>query len=229
MKKKIDREKCSLFEEMLMWTSYRYCIGRHTYVTFLAGEMAQHYYNKLTDERMEFTANDIRREIMDHLQWLPFKFRIHRWYDYDDFNPIDVLMKFFNEYNIDSYEEFVKICNLEYDVNKDTFTFERKEPTIKSYFSTSDIDELIPWEELAACFDKKNHKMITVEYNGKTETHECFKSWVRQTVPVEDKPGYVRHTEWGWIPVWVDVNNYLEKGNYHSYLNWEYIKEVKDM
>ena len=52
-KKSIEKEQCSLFEEMLMWTSYRYCIGRHTYVTSLAGEMAQHYYNRLSDESNE--------------------------------------------------------------------------------------------------------------------------------------------------------------------------------
>lgn len=227
MKKKTEREHCSLFEEMLMWTSYRYCIGRHTYVTSLAGEMAQHYYDRLSDERMEFTASDIRREIMDHLQWLPFKFRIDRWYDTDTYNPIDVLMTFFKEFDINSYEDLTTICDLKYDVNHNEFKFERKEPTIKSHFSQFDIDELIPWEELAACFDKKNHKMVTVEYNGKTETYECFKSWVRKTVPVEDKPGYVRMVDWGWEPVWVDVKNYLEKGNYHSYMNEEFIKDIK--
>ena len=227
MKKKAEKEKCSLFEEMLMWTSYRYCIGRHTYVTSLAGEMAQHYYDRLTDERMEFTASDIRREIMDHLQWLPFQFRIQRWYDKDDFNPIDVLMTFFNKYDIKSYEDLTTICNLEYDVNHDIFTFERKEPTIKSHFSQFDIDELIPWEELAACFDKKNHKIITIEYNGKTEKHECFKSWVRKTIPIEDKPGYVRSADWGWEPVWVDVKSYLENGNHHGYLNEDYITNIE--
>lgn len=227
MKKKTEREKCSLFEEMLMWTSYRYCIGRHTYVTSLAGEMAQHYYDRLTDERMEFTASDIRREIMDHLQWLPFNFRIQRWYDADAYNPIDVLMTFIKDFDIKSYDEFITYSKVEYDVNHDLFTVERKEPTIKSHFSLFDIDELIPWEELAACFDKKNHKMVTVEYNGKTETYECFKSWVRNTVPVEDKPGYVRMADWGWKPVWIDVKNYLERGNNHSYMNEDYITKVE--
>lgn len=228
-KKTTEREKCSLFEEMLMWTSYRYCIGRHTYVTSLAGEMAQHYYNRLTDERMEFTASDIRREIMDHLQWLPFNFRIDRWYDQDAYNPLDVLMTFLQKYNVNTYEEFITYSKLEYNVNNDVFTFEKKIPTIGSHFNTYDIDELIPWETLASCFDKKNHKLITVEYNGKTETYECFKTWKRKCVPVEDKPGYVRHADFGWEPVWVDVNNYLEKGNYHSYLNEDFITKIEDM
>ena len=107
-KKSTEREQCSLFEEMLMWTSYRYCIGRHTYVTSLAGEIAQHYYNRLSDERMEFTATDIRKEISDKLQWLPFNFKIHRMYDSDPFNPLDALLTFIQKNNIDTIDELYK-------------------------------------------------------------------------------------------------------------------------
>lgn len=225
MKKK--SEKCSLFEEMLMWTSYRYCIGRHTYVTSLAGEMAQHYYDRLTDERMEFTAADIRREIYNHLKWLPFSFEIRRMYDSDPFNPLDVLFEFIDTNDINSYDELVKYSTILYDSHTGSYQFNKCEPTIRSYFSINDIDDLIPWETLASCFDKKNHKMITVEYDGKTETYECFKTWKKKCVPIEDKPGYVRQVNFGWEPVWVDVKNYLENGNYHSYMNEEFIKDIK--
>lgn len=228
-KKTTERKKCSLFEEMLMWTSYRYCIGRHTYVTSLAGEMAQHYYDRLSDERMEFTASDIRREIMDHLQWLPFNFRIQRWYDSDAYNPIDVLMNFIEKYDIKSYEEFITYNKVEYDVNHDVFTFEKKEPTFESYFNLSDIDDLIPWETLAACFDKKNHKIITTEYDGKVNTYECFKTWVRKSVPCEDKPGYYRQAEFGWEPRWIVVDEYLKTGNIYKTLNEKFITKVEDI
>ena len=87
--------KCSDFEEMLMWTSYRYCIGRHTYVITMADDIGKHYYNKLSKERKEFTAQDIRNEIMTHLSYLPFSFRIHRTYNDDIFNPISALFNFF--------------------------------------------------------------------------------------------------------------------------------------
>ena len=222
------KEKCSLFEEMLMWTSYRYCIGRHTYVTSLAGEMAQHYYDKLSDERLEFTANDIRMEIYDKLQWLPFKFNIHRMYDSDPLNPLDVLMEFIDRLGIMSLDQFLSYSNIEYDVHNDKFEWEKKTPTIKSYFSISDIDDLIPWNNLAACFDKKNHKIITTEYDGKTETYECFKTWVRKSVPCEDKPGYYRQTEFGWEPRWVVVDEYLKTGNTYKTLNEDFIKDIKE-
>ena len=223
------KEKCSLFEEMLMWTSYRYCIGRQTSVSSLAGEMAQHYYDKLTDERMEFTASDIRREIYDKLQWHPFNFKIHRMYDSDSFNPLDVLLTFIQKHNIDTIDEFCKYANLEYDAHTDEYKFETKTPTIKSYFSASDIEDLIPWENLAACFDKKNHKIVTTEYEGKTETHRCFKSWKRVSVPCEDKPGYYNVSEFGWIPIWVVVDEYLKTGNTNRYLIDEFITKVEDI
>ena len=71
MAKKVSKkvEHCSLFEEMLMWTSYRYCIGRHTYVVTMAYDIAQHYYNKLTDEQKEHAADDIRQQILHQLLW----------------------------------------------------------------------------------------------------------------------------------------------------------------
>lgn len=227
MKKKTN-ERASLFEEMLMWTSYRYCIGRHTYVTSLAGEMAQHYYNKLSDDRLEFTANDIRREIYDRLQWLPFKFNIHRMYDSDPFNPIDMLMTFLEKYDVKTMDDFLTFSCIDYDVHTDTYLFENRTPTIKSYFSISDIEDLLPWADLASCFDKKNHKMITVEYNGEKSTYRCFKSWRRISVPCEDKPGWCRAAEFGWEPVWVDIDSYLKAGNTNIILNSDFIKEIND-
>ena len=226
--KSTEREQCSLFEEMLMWTSYRYCIGRHTYVTSLAGEMAQHYYNRFSDERMEFTATDIRREIYDKLQWLPFNFNINRMYDSDSFNPLDVLLTFIQKNNIDTIDELYKYSSIEYDAHNGEYMCEIKKPTIKSYFSSSDIEDLIPWENLAACFDKKNHKIVTTEYEGKTETHRCFKSWKKVSVPCEDKPGYYRTSELGWTPIWIVVDDYLKTGNTNRYLIDEFITKVED-
>ena len=229
MKKSTERECCSLFEEMLMWTSYRYCIGRHTYVTSLAGEIAQHYYNRLSDERMEFTATDIRGEIYDKLQLLPFNFRIHRIYTNDSLNPLDGFLTFIQKNNIDTIDELYKYTNIEYNAHTDEYNFEIKKPTIKSYFSVSDIDDLIPWENLAACFDKKNHKIVTTEYEGKTETHRCFKSWKRVSTPCEDKSGYYKVSEFGWESIWVVVDEYLKTGNTNRYLADEFIINVENI
>ena len=73
-KTKKQQEKCSMDEEMLMWTSYRYCIGRKTYVSSLASYIAKKYYPILSEQRMLFTAQDIRNEIEDHFNWNSINF-----------------------------------------------------------------------------------------------------------------------------------------------------------
>ena len=54
-------------EEMLIWTSYRYCIGRETYVNSLAPYIGNKYYNRMSDDMAEKMAQDIRNCIGDCL------------------------------------------------------------------------------------------------------------------------------------------------------------------
>ena len=49
MGKNTKKTQLSLDEEMLFWTSYRYCIGRHTYVNSLAEYMAKKYDGDLNN------------------------------------------------------------------------------------------------------------------------------------------------------------------------------------
>ena len=94
-KKKLNKQ-ATKFERMLMWTSYRYCIGRHTYVVTMADEMAEHYYSRLDDAEKLHTAIDIRREIMTQLRLaLPFDFDIDAYAPDRGLNPLKTLMRFF--------------------------------------------------------------------------------------------------------------------------------------
>ena len=54
------------FEEMLMWTSYRYAIGRKTYVSCLAHEIPQHYYEKLSKEKGGLTGRMNNKNFVDN-------------------------------------------------------------------------------------------------------------------------------------------------------------------
>ena len=100
-----------------MWTSYRYAIGSKTYVSCLAYEIPQHYYHRLTPERRQFTAYDIRREICEHLRIvLPFGFRIDRMTDKDKLNPLDTLFTFLNR-DVDSFDVMLTLANLVYDAH----------------------------------------------------------------------------------------------------------------
>ena len=65
----IKKPELSLDEEMLMWTSYRYCIGRKTYVNSLASYMAKKYYPLMSASQRQNAAFDIRRTIGDCLQF----------------------------------------------------------------------------------------------------------------------------------------------------------------
>lgn len=222
--KKIE-EKCSLDEEMLMWTSYRYCIGRRTYVTEMAYYIAQKYYPILSDERRLFTADDIRREIFDKLKWVVPNYEIHRFYSEEPFHPLENLFEFINRENINSVEEFITYANINYDVPKDKFTFDKCTPNVRKYVNTSDFEDLIPWMDLANCFDTKCHKIA--ELNDGTEV-EVFPSWQRKSVKMEDSDMY-RITSFGWEPIWKSVNDFIRKGRNMYYIPLKNIKEFKDI
>lgn len=227
MAKKNKMNTCSDFEEMLMWTSYRYCIGRHTYVVSMADDMAQHYYNKLSDEKKNFTAMDIRREITDRLRFLPFTLDIHRWYSNDEYNPLKVLFTYFEIEGIKSIEELATISRIEYDVHKDEYTSNRCESNFKSYISKMDIDDLIPWENLASLFDVKNHKMLILKDGTKVEGYQA---WTQKIVPCEVKDGvqYYRNAEFGWYQIWKSVDDTVAGKKYH-YIPAESIVKIEDL
>lgn len=206
---KKKNEECSLFEEMLMWTSYRYCIGRKSYVSCMSHEIPKAYYHRLSDERKQFVANDVRGEILDHLRWLPTGIKINRTYNTDELNPIKVLMEFFTRENIQSFDEFLTYRDLSYDSHKGEYTFTKCSPTIKSYYSPSDIGDLVDWETMASCFDIANHKTIRGE--------ECFRTYTQKLVPMEGKSGYYRSLPFGWEPIWIPLNQYLAHGEHCSY------------
>lgn len=215
-----------------MWTSYRYCIGRHSYVVSMADDMAVHYYNKLSTDRKQFTALDIRREIRDHLRILPFTFNISIWsYKEDEYNPLKVLFNFFEKEHISSIEELSTIARIDYDAHKDKYTFSRCESTFKSYISASEIDDLLPWENLASLFDIKNHKILTLK-NGKRV--EGFKAWVRKSIPLKDKMDMSSNTTYyvdapfGWEEIWKSVEETVG-GNKYFYIPTENISKIEDL
>ena len=78
-------------------------------------------------------------------------------------------------------------------------------------------------------FDKKNHKIITVEYNNEVKEIECFESWRQVTKPIKGEPGYVRSVAWKYERCYKSVESYLADGEYCGTLNPEYIKKVENI
>ena len=52
------------FEKMLMWTSYRYCIGRKSYVVTMADEIALNFAYRLDHNERLSTAKDNSADVM---------------------------------------------------------------------------------------------------------------------------------------------------------------------
>ena len=231
MKQKTENktEGCSLFEEMLMWTSYRYCIGRHSYVVTMANDIAKHYYNKLSDAQKQHASEDIRSTIFDTLRFHTPNLEIHRTYNQDEFNPIKALLTFIERENIQTAEEYFNYSKIIYHAHTDEYEAYNQKPTFKTFNSASDIEDLIPWENLASLFDIKNYK-IAVLSDGSEVT--VFPSWQRKHRVIETSPDekFITYQDcpFGWEQIWRPVEK-CSCGRFNFYVPKENIIEIKNI
>lgn len=228
-----NKQQLSIDEEMLMWTSYRYCIGRKSYVCSLAPYIGKKYYPLLSDERAQFAANDIRNCICDILRFNHPCFKYEGSVGNEERYPMADYIAWLNEnvncsndlYNIESitcYKDgYGEKYDKKYDVCKKTRPYE--------HVFDSDIDNLLVWETLASLFDKKNHKMITVNYDNEIKDIECFPVIVKKHKPVEENPMFCARVPWRWETVWMSIDGYITRGDRAGYLNEDFIVEIKDM
>ena len=217
-------ERATEFERMLMWTSYRYCIGRHTYVVTMADEMAEHYYNRLDDAEKLHTAIDIRREILTQLRLsLPFDFDVNVYANERELNPLKTLMRFFEREGVKSIKELYNYSYVGYDARDYEFDVMKWkcEPKPIQLLQTYHIDDLIPWERLASCFDVSQHCLVTTKDGQKVRS---FTSWERNTIPAEEK-GYYHNADFGWHEVLVPLDEYI-KGNAHRRINEDLVNKI---
>lgn len=234
MEKIKNKMECSLDEEMLMWTSYRYCIGRKSYVTTLASYIAQKYYPILNNDRLEYAARDIRGCILDNLHWTPFEFSYEGTVCYEDRKPLEDWFTFVTENNIDTIEKMLVIDKVSVyhetyqkgEIHKYHITYKTSE--VQKYVSQTDIDTLIPWMNLASLFNKKNHKLLHVKYDNKEEDILAFESWVTDIKECEDSPGYYRIWPWHWKKVYISVDEFVNKGEYSGYIAPQFIEKIQD-
>jgi len=166
-------------EQQLIWFSYHYAMGRHSYAASLCDDIAQYAPQIMSEKRLIFTAFDIRREIAQKLTWSPCAFKLPIDYERNH-GPLDELVKFLISNNINTKEELAKYSWIElvqdYDGNTSYRTELAKEETKYSFF-TMDIEDLMGWEDLSFLLDPQFHKKCLVRYNGKEETIKYFNSW----------------------------------------------------
>lgn len=219
-KTKLNKQ-ATKFERMLMWTSYRYCIGRHTYVVTMADEMAEHYYSRLDDAEKLHTAIDIRREIMTHLSYtLPFDFDIMYATD-RELNPLKTLMRFFERDGVKSVKDLYGYSYVGYDAKNDMFDIRKCNPKSIQLLQSYHIDDLIPWERLASCFDVSRHCIVTMKDGQQVR---AFISWERNVIPADEK-GFYRNADFGWHEVLVPLDEYI-KGNARLRINKDLVTEI---
>lgn len=236
MVKKTKLTQCSLDEEMLMFTSYRYCIGRKTYVNSLAPYIGKKYYPLLSAERAEFTAQDIRRCIGDCLQFHHPSFTYDGTVSAKEQNPLSDYIVWLNNNVSDNsdlqgikeivcYKDSYKVAEpKKYDVVR----CERKTLEVFEH----EMSDLLEWDTLASLFDRKNHKLVTTEYNGETRVIRCFEAWTKASVPTGEKQGnlmWYKPIPWKYVKVFMSVSAYLECGRHTGYLREECIIDVKDV
>ena len=166
-KNDITIDKSSI--EDFIWMSYRYCIGRKTIASAMHSNTIKTLINNnpnvLSEERIKFMVDDIRKEI-NHV--------LHAYSDnvvIEGFNSSDVFSLLFYSLN-DNYDLLTKFTVDTYQ-NK-VFT-EKLKKEIDYYKSFRTLyDDLLPWVRLANSLDKECYKKITVEYNNQIEEHTVY-------------------------------------------------------
>lgn len=187
------------FLEDLLWTSYRYCIGRHSYVCSYAFNMADYFYDRLSDDHKIHYAKDIRDCIAECLERSSFNFT----YDWTVPNkrPLEDFIECLNSLedvsNITHIEAYIEDGKMNYSICRTS-----------SHPDMWDIIDLLPWMDLASLFDVSNHKLVTCD-NG--ETIRVYESYVQRREECEESGNLVfgKPIAWKYDKVYRPVNDKL--------------------
>ena len=210
-----------------MFTSYRYCIGRQTYVTSLAQYIGKKYYPLLSAEKAEHTAQDIRNCIADVLNYGSLTFS----YDgtVSERDALSDFLAWLND-NIESEKDLMGIDTIE------CYKVDYKPDTPKKFFVTkkkhyefpkyeTDFTDLLDWHKLSSLFDRKNHVKVWVNYEGKEECIECFYAWEKALALQDD--GYYKRIPWKYTKSLISVDRYLEKGELAGRIDEAFITKIE--
>ena len=160
----------------LLWTSCRYCIGRHTYISTYAYDYANELYDKISKDEMKHDAKDIRYEIEIYLRThCSFTVVNKSEYEYD---ALSLYITFLNsQEDIKNYNDILRIKHIECTIDKTGNVIYNREDntdddTKHVYFN--DLYDLLSWMDLANTFDDDSHYMIETTAG---EQIECIKSY----------------------------------------------------
>lgn len=219
------------FLKNLMWTSCRYCIGRHSYVSSFAKDIGKYFYYKLNDNDLQQQAYDIRRQIADYLQFQPFNFQIQFDYSKEKSKPLELFFEFVNTQDTTDKEWLSKISHIDAYCGSDGSVKYDVEHYKNIPYSTTvyehEILDLLPWMDLASLFDVKNHKDVWYDDGKDKHGHiKCYESYINETVE-EKREGavvYLTPTPWKYKKVYRPVMD----GVSNSYIEPSIIKKIEN-
>jgi hypothetical protein len=220
-KDKKELKKMTDFEYDCVWMSIRYAIGRHTIASnHHAGAIVSNCYGRfITEERQEFTAYDINREIEMKLRWI-FDFYCNEYElgGRENYRPLDLFFEFLNEYDITSAEQLknIKRIYMKYDntLKKVVYDVKYEEEGGRERFAhASDIGDLEIWQLAANCLDRTTHKKAIL-----IDGSECvyFDGWMRGS----------GKGDLYYVKKHIPVDSFLKNWVAISYIPDENIKEI---
>lgn len=203
----------------MMWYSVHYGVGSHTYAGSHCHDIVQYGREVLSQERQKFMAYDIRREISWHLR---ISLRFHLPTDAERrLNPIDLMIRFLKKKDIHTDEQLALYKRIEVKENRMgeiNYDVEFEEDMSKRYSVglLSEIDVLLPWDDLAKYFDPKMHKHCKIKFNGEEIITEYFESWERK---------YGEPLAFPYRLLKKPIKKYEQNPYICTYINEEYIVE----
>lgn len=165
------------FKETCIWMSYRYAIGRKSIASVSHARDIARHLDWIPDNRKEFTGKDMMKEINDKLNWYP---NVHfESFNNDTNDAFSIIFKWFMDNPQEDPVKFFQSSMWYINVDRgeivaiDDYTGEIN-PYLYNIFS--DYSDFEDWIKLANMLLNKTKK-VTIEYEGKIETRDCY-SWI---------------------------------------------------
>lgn len=210
------------YEMDAMWMSYRYAIGRSSIACVMhAGNMVKNVYGRIPENRLDFTAYDMRREINQRLAW-GYNFGLDYSILQEEFDPIKALMEFSKRQDVHEVGLLKFLQNHSVKVSKGTngeymfYIEETKDNNFELY--AHQLDDLVVWANAANALDSKKHHTITTEYEGQIKEYEAFELIIQHYNNDTQQFDLALH--------YCPIDSYLETAGKQSYLAEEFIKKI---
>lgn len=194
------------FEKDCLWMSIRYAIGRHSIASVTHPQnIAKYAYPKLlkNDDTKEMLniATDINKSLADILwQWFHFKAK-------NDSQPLNDLFEFMHDYNIKSTNDLATFDEIWFDKESQKYNYRKCKNLVlhPSIIPNMYLDDLIPWQNLAALMDKNCHRIAICNDGNNEKKIEFFYGW-----QIISRDGSIMKYEKVMIPVNYNKYCYLE-------------------